>query len=368
MRGSGRKSEGGMARAALALLAASLLLSAGAGIGLPHLAKTGWSGATAVGLLALAAGVGLAVAGLVWAMRSARGWWRLPVALGSAVGILLVVYVLASPLAATVVPPSAGDGRTPADVGISFREVRVPASGGGVLAAWYVPSRNGAAVVLLHGSGSTRSSTLAHAAVLARHGYGVLLLDARGHGQSTGRAMDFGWNGDADVGAATAYLASPEAGVDAGRIGAVGLSMGGEEALGALAADQRLRAVVAEGATGRVAADLDWLSDRYGWRGRVQEVVEVAHTRVASLLSGLEPPAPLQDAVAVSRAPVLLVTASGRPDEGYAAVHLRAAAPGRVEVWSVAGAGHTGGLATRPGEWEQRVVGFLDQALLAAAP
>jgi hypothetical protein len=117
-----------------------------------------------------------------------------------------------------------------------------------------------------------------------------------------------------------------------------------------------------------VAADLDWLSDRYGWRGQVQEAVEVAHTRVAALLSGLDPPAPLRDALAVSRAPVLLVTASERPDEGYAAVHLRAAAPGRVQVWSVAGAGHTAGLTTQPGEWEQRVVGFLDEALLAAAP
>jgi pimeloyl-ACP methyl ester carboxylesterase len=253
-------------------------------------------------------------------------------------------------------------------VGLSFREVRLPASGGAVLAAWYVPSRNGAAVVLLHGSGSTRSSTLAHAAVLARHGYGVLLPDARGHGQSTGRAMDFGWNGDADVRAATAYLASPEAGVDAARIGAVGLSMGGEEALGALAGDQRLRAVVAEGVTGRVAADLAWLPDRYGWRGRVQELLEAAHTRVAAVLSGLEPPAPLSSALAVSRAPVLLVTAGERPDEGYAAVHLRAVAPGRVQVWSVAGAGHAAGLATRPGEWEQRVAGFLDEALLAAAP
>ena len=366
MRGSGRKREGGTGRAALTLLAASLLVSAGAGIGLPSLAKAGWSAPTAIGLLALGAGIVLGAVGLVWAVRRARGWWRLPVALVSAAGVLLVVNVLAIPLAATVVPPTPGDGRTPADIGLAFREVRLPTSGGAELAAWYVPTRNGAAVVLLHGSGSTRSSTLAHAAVLARHGYGVLLLDARGHGQSTGRAMDFGWNGDADLGSATAYLASPEAGVDTGRIGAVGLSMGGEEALGALAGDLRLRAVVAEGATGRVAADLDWLSDRYGWRGRVQEVLEVAHTRVAAVLSGLDPPGPLREALAVSRAPVLLVTASERRDEGYAAVHLRAAAPGRVQVWSVAGAEHAAGLAAQPGEWEQRVVGFLDQALLGS--
>jgi hypothetical protein len=33
------------------------------------------------------------------------------------------------------------------------------------------------------------------AAVLARHSYGTLLLDTRGHGLSGGHVMDFGWWG-----------------------------------------------------------------------------------------------------------------------------------------------------------------------------
>jgi len=123
-----------------------------------------------------------------------------------------------------------------------------------------VPSRNRAAVVVLHGSGTTRSNVLDQAAVLAKHGFGVLMIDARGHGDSGGDAMDFGWHGDDDVGAAARYLMS-RADVDPGRIGAVGLSMGGEEAIGATATNRTLRAVVAEGAIGRVAADLGWLSD-----------------------------------------------------------------------------------------------------------
>ena len=40
--------------------------------------------------------------------------------------------------------------------------------------------------------------------------------------------------------------------------------MGGEQALGALAVDERLGAVVAEGATRRVANDTAWLPDEYG--------------------------------------------------------------------------------------------------------
>ena len=45
-------------------------------------------------------------------------------------------------------------------------------------AGWYRPSRNGAAVLLVHGGGGDRSGPLRHARMLARHGDGVLLYDA----------------------------------------------------------------------------------------------------------------------------------------------------------------------------------------------
>jgi hypothetical protein len=44
--------------------------------------------------------------------------------------------------------------------------------------------------MLLPGAGSTRTAVLAQAAVLARHGYGAILVDTRGHGRSGGHAMD----------------------------------------------------------------------------------------------------------------------------------------------------------------------------------
>ena len=157
------------------------------------------------------------------------------------------------------------------------------------LSGWYVPSRNGAAVVLLHGAGSTRSAVLAHAVVLADHGFGVLLYDARGHGRSQGRAMDFGWYGDLDVAAAVDFVAG-RSGVQPGKIAAVGLSMGGEEALGAAACDPRIRAVVAEGATTRVAGDKAWLSDVHGVRGWVQEQLDRAMYATADVLTAASPP------------------------------------------------------------------------------
>ena len=61
------------------------------------------------------------------------------------------------------------------------------------LEGWYVPSRNGAAVIAFPG----RKSPQRHARMLARHGYGVLLFDRRGEGRSDGDPNAFGWGGEA---------------------------------------------------------------------------------------------------------------------------------------------------------------------------
>ena len=231
------------------------------------------------------------------------------------------------------------------------------------LSGWYIPSSNRAAVVVLHGAGSTRSGVLDHAVVLARHGYGVLLYDARGHGRSDGRAMDFGWYGDLDVAAAVSFL-QDQPDVDHTRIAAVGMSMGGEEAIGAAANDGWIRAVVAEGATNRVSADRAWLSDEYGWRGVIQEGVEWLLYNAADVLTAAEPPRSLRDAVsAIAPRRVLLIAGGDVAEEGHASRYIQDASPDTVDVWVATDTGHTGALDTHPDEWAARVTTFLDGAL-----
>lgn len=157
-----------------------------------------------------------------------------------------MIYPLGSAVYVTNAAHPELGAMTPAEVGHSYENVTFASSDGATLAAWYVPSTNGAAALLRHGSGSTRTSLLAHAAFLADAGYGVLLTDARGHGASDGRINELGWHGPRDIVAAIDYLDTrPD--VTAG-IGIVGLSMGGEEALNAAAIDPRIAAVVADGA------------------------------------------------------------------------------------------------------------------------
>jgi pimeloyl-ACP methyl ester carboxylesterase len=231
------------------------------------------------------------------------------------------------------------------------------------LSGWYVPSANGAAVAVLHGAGTTRTTVLDHAVVLARNGYGVLLYDARGHGRSEGRGMDFGWYGDLDIAGAVTFLEARDD-VDPSRIGVVGTSMGGEQAIGAAATDTRIRAVVAEGATNRVAADKEWQSEEFGIRGVLQEQVDRLTYGLVDLLTDASPPIALPDAVrAAAPRRMLLIAGESVPDEPKAARYFQRRSPATVEVWVVADTGHTAGLDTHPEEWEARVVAFLAEAL-----
>lgn len=354
-------------RAAVAFTLGVVTTAIGTGIAAPHAAKVGWHAMTVSGGVVLAGGLVLLIVGAGQSLRNAGGWRRLLLAPAMLVSAVVAAFALGQAVAATNVPRTEVGATTPGDVGLRYRDVEFRTADGVTLSGWYVPSTNAAAVVLLHGAGSTRSNVLDHAVVLARHGYGMLLLDARGHGRSGGRAMDFGWYGDEDTAAAVAFL-HDQPDVDADRIAAVGLSMGGEEAIGAAASNPLIRAVVAEGATNRVTGDKAWLSDGFGVRGTIQEGIDWLLYNTADLLTAADQPMTLHDAVAAAAPrPVLLITAGAVDDERRAAAHIQRGSPATVSVWIVPGAGHTGGLATDPDEWEHRVINFLDSALATAA-
>jgi pimeloyl-ACP methyl ester carboxylesterase len=350
-------------RVATAAVVGVVAFAAGIGIGIPHLLDTGWSTYTVAGTALLAAGLALLGFALVWWCQGARRLSWIPRVAALFAACALTTWTLGQSIAATNVPPTDLGATTPADVGLDYRNVEFRASDGVLLSGWYVPSRNGAAVVLLHGAGSTRSDVLAHAEVLARHGYGVLLYDARGHGRSHGRAMDFGWYGDEDIGGAVGHLSGLDD-VEDGRIAAVGMSMGGEQAIGAAASVDGLDAVVAEGATNRVAGDNAWLSAQYGWRGAITEGIGALTYWFTDLLTAADPPITLHDAAqAAAPTPMLLIAAGSVAEEAQAGEYIRDGSPETVELWVAPDTGHTEALDVHPQEWEARVVAFLDDAL-----
>jgi pimeloyl-ACP methyl ester carboxylesterase len=349
------------------LLAGLVGIVVGIGVGVRWVAADVITAKTILALGALLAGLILTVLGIRWLTRGLRPTTRFFSASLIALASIVFIWTFSPAVIATNVPPSP-ESTEPIDLGADGRGVRFTTADGVTLWGWYVPPPEGKVVILRHGAGSTASAVKSQARVLVEHGYGVLLTDARGHSRSEGTAMDFGWHGDADIAAAVDYLVG-QTEVDANRIAVLGMSMGGEEAIGAAGSDERIAAVVAEGATARTDQDKTWLADVYGWRGRVQVGLERLQYRLTELVSGSERPISLAEAAAgASPRPILMITGGAMPDEGQAAAHVRETAGDNVSVWTVPGAGHIQGLTVAPEEWEQVVIGFLDQALTPAAP
>ena len=136
------------------------------------------------------------------------------------------------------------------DLGGPYERVTLKTYDGLKLAAWYVPSRNGAAVIAFPGRPS-RSPTRGCSSAT---GTAYCCSTAAAKGESEGDYNAFGWGGEADLAAAVGFLRGrPD--VDPDRIGGLGLSVGGELLLQAAAHTRALRAVVSEGAGVRSLAE-----------------------------------------------------------------------------------------------------------------
>jgi pimeloyl-ACP methyl ester carboxylesterase len=250
-----------------------------------------------------------------------------------------------------------GDGPRAATLGIPGAvDVRFTASDGVPLGAWLVPGTRHAAVVVLHGSHSARKSTTRYVRFLHRAGYTVLAYDARGHGSSGGNENAYGWYGDRDLAGAVAYLR--DSGVK--RIGALGLSMGGEEALRAAANGVGLGAVVADGAGSGTLGDA---KVEEGTNSPLFTAVTWIGMRTVALFSGDREPVPLIEIVGRVHVPVLLVASNRRNEHRMNEVFRDRIGSRATRLWYLGDTGHTQGLARHPREYREHVLGFLESAL-----
>jgi len=346
------------AQGAASLVLGFTMTAVAAGVVAKRLAD-GVAPVDALGGIAAVMGVVLVVLGWQRTLRRIpRRWVRVATAL---VSTLLVGQFVLLPagiaLDVTNRPRPTGSGRTPADVGLRFEDVRISSSDGTTLAAWWVPSRNGAAIVLLPGSGSTRHAVLDHAALVARDGYGALLLDWRGHGRSAGRSMEFGWGADRDVTAAISFVLD-QPGVTQG-IGILGLSMGGEVGLTVGALDHRVGAVVVEGVSARTWADARLEPDPHPV-GYVNEWLTFA---LVGILAPEPPPEPLIDLMPRLEASVLMISGSPSNERKLNLIYADAARD-TTTSWTLPNTPHTQALRTHPAEYEHRVLTLFQWELL----
>ena len=135
----------------------------------------------------------------------------------------------------------------PEQAGLPVEALRLPTRDGETLGAWLLRGRraDAPAVIILHGIGGSRRDGLPIMRRLHAEGYTVVSLTLRGHGDSTGQRIDFGYGSRADVVAAVDLVAreTPQA----RGVVVCGSSLGSAAALfAAKELDHRVRGYVLE--------------------------------------------------------------------------------------------------------------------------
>jgi len=254
-------------------------------------------------------------------------------------------------------------GTQPEEFDVRASDPSTPLGAGGVLLrGWKVRAAqpNGAWVLLFHGVADNRMGVVEHALFLLKAGYGVTLMDARGHGASDGEITTYGWLERNDTRAILDALVASERPT---HIYALGESMGAGIALQSAGADTRIEAVVAEAPFASLReASYDYAGlQKYPLLGKTLFApgAWVMLARGQSLAGFPAAEVSPEHAVAARAFPVLLIC--DEMDTTLPCRHARriyAAARGPKSLWEVPRAYHTAALGYEPVEFRRRVLEF----------
>ena len=258
-------------------------------------------------------------------------------------------------------PGCGNTGTTPADVGIvGTQDVTYTSHDGMTLQAWYLPPQNGVVIILLPGLGGGRDGMLREGAILARHGYGLLMTEMRSCAHPEGQTTLGHYEAKDLKEAVTWVLDQP----DVEHVGVLGYSLGGITATMGSAEDERIEAVVAEGGFYDLVADI---TNEGGTNSLWEMIMFQAILVCFQLETGVNARnvSPISVIDRISPRPLLLVYGELEVGETHPQEQLaRAGEP--KDLWIVPGAWHGGYLDVAAEEWEQRVVTFFDGAFSAS--
>jgi uncharacterized protein len=230
-----------------------------------------------------------------------------------------------------------------------------PAADGRRVHAWLLPSHNGATIVYAHGSPADRSQLLPEARYLAKAGYGALLFDFPGHGQSEG-PPDWGKSSRQALTASLDFLFARSRPPD--WIGALGFSMGSCILSQVAPRDLRVRAVVLEGAFSAYEPDLHYEFRRWGLLTAWPAIWAVRRAGIP-----LDEMRPIDYIAAISPRPILLVAGLEDPTvPASMSQQLYDAARQPKELLMIPGAGHGNYVAASPDIYLSRLQRFFDAA------
>ncbi len=237
------------------------------------------------------------------------------------------------------------------------RDVAWQACGGVEIRGWYFPSKNGAAVLLAHGSENDRRQLAAEARALTDEGFGVLAFDFPGHGDSGGR-VTFGRCEVDALRQATSFLAA-QPDVDGARIGAIGLSMGAVLLAIAAADEPRIHSLVLMSPFADSVEQTQHEVARLNWLAQWATLAVDRHFMVDG---------PLRPVDAVRRLggrPLLAIAVADDQTVPVAMTkQVYDAADARKDIFIVPSGGHANVAVLSSGECGDRVLRFCRETLL----
>jgi fermentation-respiration switch protein FrsA (DUF1100 family) len=251
---------------------------------------------------------------------------------------------------------------TPADYNLPFEDVTVT-SDGLKLAGWFIPSENGAVIIMQHGYKSTRDELLNEAEMMHRHGYGALITSIRAHDYSEGETITFGMYEAGDLEAWYQYLITRDD-IDPDRIGILGNSFGGMLAIQYAAQNENIKAVVAHSAfsslNDTVATSVEFFTDLPAFPFAPM-IVFWAERETGFITEDVDATKWISQ---ISPRPVFLLQGGAdvviSPESGQ---RLYDAAGEPKEYWYDPALGHVDFDTVYPAEFERRIVEFFDTYL-----
>lgn len=225
---------------------------------------------------------------------------------------------------------------------------------------WYVPHTAPRGVVLLcHGIRASRLAMVERAKILNRAGYAALLIDLQAHGETPGKQITVGYLEKEDVKESLLYIKERHPDLP---VGVIGVSLGGASTI--LASPLPIDALVIESVYSTLdLAVTNRVTKRLGPLGIIPGKILLAQVALKLKIS----PNELRPIDHIDKITCPVFVISGTDDkhttkEETEALYKRANSP--KELWIVSGAEHEDIMQFTPVEYENRVLRFLNSAMI----
>jgi pimeloyl-ACP methyl ester carboxylesterase len=293
-----------------------------------------------------------------------RGYWLRLVRFTAGL-VFLAALIMVSALAylqfqVFVTPVRNPIGKTPAAVGLTYQPVVLQTEDNLQIAAWQIPGEQPTAVILIHGINANREAMLPTAEILAEAGYPLLLIDLRGHGESEGDRVSYGYYESRDVKAGVDYMARQPA---IKHIALLGTSLGGSAVIHTAAREPRVGAVIAQSTFSSLENAVDDAFDNRSIFPKWPFAPIFVILAEWYLDVDMEQINSARDLASISPRPVLII--HGRQDEMFPVHHAEDMYRSATEpktLWVIDGLGHADPALNHRDEYRQLLLSFLAEA------